>query len=211
MRFLRAADLDSAEAHFTWNGTWLPAASVRFIQSDIETVSAEGIREIVARHRLPPQPSLRDLQIVDALEYLPNDILTKVDRMAMAFGLETRAPLLHPDIASFAFALPDRLKVTPFSKPKILLRHLAAQTFGPGISTAKKQGFSIPVHRWLRGPARHIAEDLLSKESLDKVPVLNAAAVTAAKDQHMSGCSTLGYELWGLMVLVAWFRSHVHS
>lgn len=211
MRFLRAADLDSAEAHFTWNGTWLPAASGRFLQPEIARVSAEGVREMVSRHGLPPSPSLRDLQMVDTLEYLPNDILTKVDRMAMAFGLETRAPLLHPDIAAFAFALPDRLKVRAFSKPKVLLRHLAAQTFGPEIATAKKQGFSIPVHRWLRGPARHIAEDLLSKASLEQVPVLNATAVTAAKDQHMSGRSALGYELWGLMVLVAWFRSRVLS
>jgi asparagine synthase (glutamine-hydrolysing) len=74
---------------------------------------------------------------------------------------------------------------------------------------AIKQGFSIPVHEWLRGPARPLVDDLLSASSVASLSLLEGAAVARAVDDHMSGRRALGWELWGLMVLSAWHRQQI--
>ena len=212
MRFLRALDLPSAEAHFSWNGTWLPTQAAKLLGTDIEVDSATSVlRDLAMRHRLAPPLHLGALQRVDAGDDLPNDILTKVDRMTMAHGVESRAPFLIPDIAEYALSLPDGLKSTTFGPPKRILRWLATKLYGPEIGKAKKQGFSIPIHRWLRGPMRPLLNDLVSTESLRPLSVLNAQAVLDAKVRHLDGSEQLGFELWGIMVLVAWHRARIQT
>ena len=207
MRFLRAADLTSGAAHFSWNGAWLPADALRLMVGVAD--AAETLQSLAQRHGLGDTFDLAALQRADATDYLPNDILAKVDRMTMAHGLEARAPLLIPDIAEFGLALPDRLKQTRFGQPKQILRRLATEIYGPEIGAAKKQGFSIPVHRWIRGPMREIAEDLLSRSSLECVDAINVDEALNAKTRHMEGKAQLGFELWGLMVLVEWHRMRI--
>ena len=210
MRFLRATDLSPAQAHFTWNGTWLPSDASNLMHDEVDRgLAYDVLNNLVSRHHLSMEPDLLALQRADATDYLPNDILTKVDRMTMAHGLEARAPFLVPIVAEFGLSIPAKLKLTPFGQPKLILRELATQLFGPKIGTAKKQGFSIPVHRWLRGPMRPMVEDLLSKSSIDQVGLLNTDAVLSCKQRHMSGQAQLGFELWGLMVLVAWYRARI--
>src|SRR5699024_2787182 len=146
MRFLRAANLPSGQAHFTWNGTWLPHVAASLLQDERAQGFAESaLYRMAGRHQLGFAPNLLELKRADIHYYLPNDILTKVDRMTMAQGLEARAPLLNPEVAEFAFSLPTRLKLPPFGKPKRLLRELAMRMYGPQISAAKKKGFSIPI------------------------------------------------------------------
>jgi len=211
MRFARALDLPPAEAHFTWNGTWLPGEAERLLRTDTAREAARGaLRALAARHGLPSRPDLTALQFADIAEYLPNDILAKVDRMSMAHGLEVRAPFLQPQVADFALSLPADLRCRVRGRPKRLLRELARRLYGPGIADAPKQGFSIPVHRWLRERLRDVAEDLLSPASLDPIAELDGAAVRRVWKDHLSGRS-YGWEIWGLMVLSAWHRSRVRS
>jgi asparagine synthase (glutamine-hydrolysing) len=207
MRFLRAADLSSGEAHFTWNGTWLPKDALGLLRSP----DGVPVPELSARHGLSSHPSLLDLQRADATDYLPNDILAKVDRMTMAHGLEARAPLLIPEVAEYALSLPASLKLGAFGPPKRILRHLVSERLGPEIGRARKQGFSIPVHRWLRGPLRGTLEDLLAPAAVDRLGLLDPGAVERAKRRHLTGEAQLGWELWGLMVLVAWFRVRIEK
>jgi len=210
MRFLRALDLPSPEAHFSWNGTWLPAQAAKLLEADDDAESATTVlRDLARRHRLDAPLHFGALQRVDAGDYLPNDILTKVDRMTMAHGVESRAPFLIPDVAEYALSLPDRLKSTTFGPPKRILRWLATKLYGPEIGNARKQGFSIPIHRWLRGPMRPLLEDLLSAESLRPLGLLNTQALLDAKMRHLDGRDQLGFELWGVMVLVAWHRARI--
>lgn len=212
MRFLRALDLSPAVAHFTWNGTWLPADAARLAASpEAAGLSAGGLERLVASLGLPSRPTLFELQRADVREYLCNDILVKVDRMTMANGLEARAPLLTPGVAEFALALPDRYKLGPGGQTKRVLRALSSRIYGPAIARAKKQGFSIPVHDWLRGPARSLVTDLLSPTAVAATGLLVPEAVTAGVARHLSGRAQLGFELWGLMVLVAWWRARVRQ
>jgi asparagine synthase (glutamine-hydrolysing) len=210
MRFVRAVGLPSAEAHFSWNGAWLPDVAARLMtRYDDTTNPAHALRAVATEHDLGAKPSLAALQRADATDYLPNDILAKLDRMTMAHGLEARAPFLIPEVAEFGLALPDRLKVTTFSRGKRILRRLATDLYGREIGTARKQGFSIPVHQWIRGPMRDVAEDLLSRASLERVGVIDVNEALNAKAAHMERRTQLGFELWGLMVLVAWHRARL--
>ncbi len=129
----------------------------------------------------------------------------------MAHGLEVRAPFLEATLAEYALALPPELKCGRTGRPKRLLRMLARQIFGPAIADAPKQGFSIPVHRWLRDEARPLMEDLLSPASLAAIPELDASAVRAAVEAHLGGRRSYGFELWGLMVLSAWHARYIRQ
>lgn len=211
-RFLRAVDLPSGIAHFTWNGTWLPEEAAQLAATSRGRAAAgTALARLAGAHRLPDRPTLRRLQAADVGEYLPNDILTKSDRMSMAHGLEVRAPFLDPDLADFALRLPERLKLSRGGEGKRILRALARRSYDVDVADAGKQGFSIPVHAWLRGTARPLVEDLLSRRSLEPLPELDAVAVSRAVTEHMSGRRSYGFELWGLSVLVAWHRRYVQQ
>jgi asparagine synthase (glutamine-hydrolysing) len=211
-RFVRAIDLPPAVAHFTWNGTWLPAEAACLARSaEARDAALHALALIVRSHEVPDRPTLADLQRADLVEYLPNDILAKSDRMSMAHGLEVRAPFLDPEIAAFALRLPSSFKVAANGRTKWILRELARQRYGIRTASRPKQGFSIPIHAWLRGRARYLVDDLLSTRSVTATSLLDSAYVSQAVDDHMSGRRSYGFELWGLAVLVAWHRTFIAS
>jgi asparagine synthase (glutamine-hydrolysing) len=131
--------------------------------------------------------------------------------MSMAHGLEVRSPFLDPDLAEFALRLPARLKAGRLGATKRVLRALAQKTYDVEVANAAKQGFSIPVHTWLRGPARGLVEDLLSPASIDTIPFLDSRRVASVVRSHISGWRSYGFELWGLAVLVAWHRRYIQQ
>ena len=200
--------LPTAEAHFTWNGTWLPEQASDIMARELRSdgVAQRAIDQLTSR--LASSSDLRSLQMADMQEYLPHDILSKVDRVTMAHGLECRAPLLNPAVAEFGVDLDAREKVRMLGKSKWLLRALARRIFPKEISAARKQGFSIPVHAWLRDEMRDSLEHFLSQARLADTPFLDSVAVLARKDQHLAGKADFGFELWGLMALSAWWRHH---
>jgi asparagine synthase (glutamine-hydrolysing) len=211
-RFLRAMPLPTAEAHFTWNGTWLPRHAAALVRSDAARGAASDALSNLARgHGLGSRPSLQQLQLADLTDYLPNDILAKVDRATMAHGLESRAPFLNSGVASMALTLPDRYRVSRSARTKVLLRELCARHFGAAHANAPKQGFSLPIHSWLRQQGRHLVTTWLARDRVDATGVLDTAAVDRAVGDHLSGRVALGWELWGLMVLVAWYEQRVAS
>jgi asparagine synthetase B (glutamine-hydrolysing) len=190
----------------------MPAEAAQLSTSpDVCAAALSALDWMAERHRLGNRASLGDLQRADIGDYLPNDILVKSDRMAMAHGLEVRAPFLNGTIAEFALRLPATLKAGLSGHGKRVLRELAGRSYGVDISNARKQGFSVPIHAWLRGPARALAEELLSPSSLADVDVLDAGAVQRALHAHMDGRRSSGFELWGLMVFVAWHRQQLQS
>ena len=169
------------------------------------------LARLASAHGLPARPSVRQLQAADVTEYLPNDILAKSDRMSMAHGVEVRSPFLDPSLADIALRLPAALKVSRSGATKRILRSIARRAYGLEIAAAPKQGFSIPVHAWLRGPGRALVEDLLSPQSMASLPALEPAAVASVVAAHMAGRRSLGFEVWGLAVLAAWSRAFVQQ
>src|SRR5262249_45272610 len=134
-RFLRALDVPPGVAHFSWNGTWLPSEAGRLVTSPPARQAAAGAIEAVASGLgLTRSCSVRRLQLADIAEYLPNDILVKLDRMSMAHGLETRAPLLSHRLAEWALGLPDAVNVGPGRRSKPLLRALVRARYGDALA-----------------------------------------------------------------------------
>jgi asparagine synthase (glutamine-hydrolysing) len=151
---------------------------------------------------LTAEPLLRAMHL-DAVTYLPDDILVKVDRAAMAVGLETRAPLLDHRLYELAWRLPTHFKVHG-GTGKRLLRQVLHSYVPAELVERPKMGFGVPIGSWLRGPLRPWAEDLLDERRLRDQGLLDPGPVRAAWDGHLSGTVDEKYRLWAVLVLQAW-------
>ena len=211
-RFLRAMKLPPQIAHFTWNGTWLPEFACNLVTDKVEKRNIENsLKDLANIHGLKPNSPIEMYQLADMREYLPNDILTKTDRMSMAHSLEVRAPFLEHSFAEWALQIPQELKMGLLGELKRIPRAVAKKHFGSSIANRKKQGFSIPVHSWIRGPLRGIFEELLSIDSLAELDFLDSKVTRKQFELHCSGKRSYGFELWGLAILVAWYRARIKS
>jgi asparagine synthase (glutamine-hydrolysing) len=149
--------------------------------------------------------NLHKMMLFDTTNYLPNDILVKVDRAAMSVGLETRIPMLDHRIFEFAWRLPERWKIrgrdTKWILKRILHRHLPK-----GLVDRPKMGFAVPLASWLRGPLREWAESLLDEHSMRDDGYLDAAEVSRRWNEHISGIRNWHYEIWNVLMFQAWLR-----
>ncbi|MEN3001830.1 MAG: asparagine synthase (glutamine-hydrolyzing) [Armatimonadota bacterium] len=141
---------------------------------------------------------------IDALSYLPDDILVKVDRATMAVSLEARAPLLDYRIVEYAWRLPSHLKVRE-GKGKWILRQILYRYVPPEIVERPKAGFGIPLYQWLRGPLREWAEELLSETSLRRSGLLRPYAIRRYWHEHLNEISNWEYLLWKFLMFQAWY------
>lgn len=147
------------------------------------------------------------MMYMDQRTYLPDDILTKVDRATMACALEVRVPFLDPDVASFAATLPIDYKIRG-NTGKWLLRRVLYRYLDPRLFRRPKQGFAVPLAHWLRGPLREWAEDLLSSESLRDTLAFEPAQVRARWSAHLSGRENHDQALWTMLMYQTWHRQY---
>lgn len=145
------------------------------------------------------------MQLLDLLTYLPDDILAKVDRTSMAVSLEARVPLLDPSVVGFAWRLPLGLKLRQ-GKGKWLLRQVLHRYVPKALVERPKMGFAVPLERWLRGPLRDWAEDLLEERGLREDGLLDAGVVRTAWREHLSGAQNREHALWGVLMFQEWKR-----
>ncbi|WP_262030986.1 asparagine synthase (glutamine-hydrolyzing) [Microvirga sp. Mcv34] len=139
---------------------------------------------------------------MDAVTYLPTDILTKVDRAAMAVSLETRLPLLDHRVVEFAFSLPSSYKVRN-GQSKWPLRQILNSFVPNSIIDRPKMGFGVPVGTWLRGPLKAWASDLLFSRDVQD-DFLNEKAIKRMWDDHQSGTWNYADHLWRVLMLRSW-------
>ena len=143
------------------------------------------------------------IMAMEALEYMPGDVLAKVDRAAMANSLETRAPFLDHHVVEFASSLPLSLKLRN-GQGKWLLRQLLYRHVPQALVDRPKKGFSVPLGAWLRGPLREWAEDLLAEPRLRADGYFDAAAVRRVWSDHLQGKSDQALKLWSVLMFQAW-------
>ena len=150
-----------------------------------------------------PIDPLDRMTLSDALSYLTDDILQKVDRAAMSVGLETRVPFLDRDVAEFSCRLPPEFKVRD-GQGKWLVRQLLDRHVPRHLIDRPKTGFGIPLDDWLRGPLKGWASDLLAPDRLRRQGWFDAARVQAVWAEHLHGRRNHGSWLWNVLMAQAW-------
>ncbi len=141
----------------------------------------------------------------DVGQYLPDDLLVKVDRAAMNASLESRAPLLDHRVAELAFALPERMLMRD-GQGKWILRRVLDRYVPRELIDRPKAGFSVPLAQWLRGPLREWAESLLCHSSVQSAGFLNPDMVAAMWSEHLSGNFDRSSYLWNVLMFQAWLN-----
>jgi asparagine synthase (glutamine-hydrolysing) len=166
---------------------------------------AQSLRHNSTLGEHAPDHLLDRMMLADQTTYLPDDLLAKMDRASMSASLEVRAPLLDHRIVEFSWRLPRSLKLRG-ATGKWILRQLLYRRVPRAIVDRPKMGFSVPIDRWLRGPLREWAADLLSADDLIRGGVLDPAPIARAWRDLMDGRRQTGAAVWAVVMFQAWKR-----
>lgn len=143
------------------------------------------------------------MQRFDIKSYLPDDILTKVDRASMAYSLETRVPLLDHRVVELAFRIPLHFKIKN-GQSKWVLRQILYQYVPKSLIERPKMGFAIPLDSWLRGPLRDWAEELLDEKKIKNDQIFDSAKVRNLWNQHLRRERNFASQLWTILMFQLW-------
>lgn len=149
--------------------------------------------------------SMDRMRYLDMCTYLPDDILTKVDRASMAVALEVRVPLLDHRVVEWVWKLPS-VQNARARRPKHLLRRVLARHVPDRLVERPKMGFGVPVADWLRGPLRNWAEDLMSEACLSAGDIFDVEAIRLLWAEFLSGDDGRYFLIWNILMFQAWHR-----
>jgi len=140
----------------------------------------------------------------DFNSYLPDDILCKVDRSSMFYSLETRAPFLNREIINFAYNLPFLLKIRK-GESKWILKKILSKYVPEKLFERPKQGFGIPISKWMRGELKDWVNDILSDEILNKHNLFDKKVISKVKEDHFKGLANNEHKLWSILQFNQWY------
>ena len=203
-RFLSGARRVPSERYLTWlaisDDEWLSSSAT----ADFRPYADGAARELERRAALPVADATRRAQLLDLALYLPDDLLVKVDIASMANSLEVRAPFLDRSLVEYALQLPTSLMIRG-KRRKWVLRKAFADTLPPENLARRKQGFGVPIGRWLRQELRPLLDEVVLSNSALERGYLRPHAVRTMVAEHLAGVDH-SHRLWSLLVLELWHR-----
>ena len=150
-----------------------------------------------------PGDVVERMMYLDGVSYLPDDIMAKVDRATMAFSLEARQPLLDHRICEFAWRLPMDWKLRG-GEGKRILKNVLNRYVPSELTQRPKQGFSVPLRAWLRGPLREWAKDLTAADRLERAGILDSGSVQREWKRLDAGAAGADARLWAVVMFESW-------
>jgi asparagine synthase (glutamine-hydrolysing) len=172
-----------------------------------ENILAELMQEGFTTVKQRKLNAMEQQALFDIKYYLPYDLLTKVDRSSMQFSLETRVPYLDHRVVEFAINLSPELKynkgVSKYILKQILYKYVPEKLFD-----RPKQGFAIPLNKWLRNEIKYLIDDYLNPEVIKKIGIADAIKVQRIVDEFINGKDYLYNRIWLLIVLHKWFKDN---
>ncbi len=200
---------DEATRFANWFPMFGDDAKRQLLDRHVQSIRA-GAASVFSNHlaNCDAHSPLDRMLYADSKLWLPDYLLLRGDKLTMANSLEARVPLLDHKLVEFAAQLPESMKLRG-SQRKYLLKQVARRLLPAEIIDRKKQGFPIPIERWLRKEARPMMQDLLSTETLERRGLFNVAFVERLIREHVSGFTDHSTKLWGLMSVEMWTRKFI--
>lgn len=189
-----------AELYAALVSHWSPAEQLVLGATELPTVLNDSNKQPRTDN------TIHQMMAMDMVTYLPDDVLTKVDRAAMAVSLETRVPFLDHRIVEFAWSLPLNYKIRD-GVGKWPLREVLHKYVPRELIDRPKMGFGVPIGSWLRGPLRAWAEDLLDETRLQREGFFNPVPIRRKWAEHLSGERNWQYHLWDVLMFQAWLEA----
>ncbi|MDF0643653.1 MAG: asparagine synthase (glutamine-hydrolyzing) [Nitrospira sp.] len=211
-RFVEGADLPLPQRYQRYLAAFDEREKTElFSQEVLESLKAsENYSTPIAMERITACGDLLDWMLLADMEtYLPDDELRKTDRLSMWHSLEVRVPFLDHKVVEFAAAIPSKYKLKGWEKKHILIKSLTG-LLPNSILNRRKQGFSIPLSQWLRGPLRDLVRNHLDPSSIRASGLFNARAVDKLIDEHERSLRNHETRIWTLLVLMAWRQEYMN-
>lgn len=208
-RFIRGADNHPDDAHACWRMIFDPEERGRLLAPLRETAGARADVLDVYRHwfgKSTARHPLNRMLYVDTRLYLPNDMLVKVDRMTMAHALEARVPFLDYTLAEFIASIPPSLKLRNLRHKKYILKKIMNGKLPHRALWRKKQGFNVPVSRWMKKDLKPFVTDNLSQSRIRDMGFLDPGEVDRILNEHFEEKADHGHRIWCLLTLALWWR-----
>ena len=209
-RFFQAAGKPVGEAHFLWRQICTEEFKKNLLSHNslYEIKNNDTKRLNYTQIFSKTEGSLLSKMLyADTTEYLPNDMLIKVDRMSMAHGLEVRCPFLDHRLVEYGFSLSDDLKINKMKTKKYIIKKYLESKIPPSIINRKKAGFNVPMATWLRGDLNSILKEKLLEGSLINSGIFNKTFIENSIKQHSDFTFDNSHQLWGLLVFSNWYEN----
>lgn len=210
-RFVDGAAIPAERRHLTWLSSVVPGSADDPLHPELrERWGADEIFEEAESSYLDPVTGddLERLSRQYSLNYLPGDILVKTDRASMANSLEVRSPFLDRDLVEFVAALPSQERISWLGGPKRILKRSMRGRIPDWVMRRRKQGFGLPIGRWLRGPLIPLCDELLAVERLRAGGHFEPVVVHRLLAEHRSGSHDHRKVLWTLLAFELWRDRH---
>lgn len=212
-RFVQGVDLPLDERYKSYLAAYSEEEKRRLFSRDLqgalEKTGPKNTLRVMNRVQSGGDP-LDWMLATDLQSYLPDDELRKTDRLSMWHSLEVRVPFLDHKLVEFVATIPSKYKLHRWQKKYVLVQAFTGMV-PKQVLTRKKQGFSIPLANWLRGPLRDLVQTYLSKKSLEDIGLFNPDTVAMLIDQHDRRVSNHETKIWALLTFMIWRELYMRT